>query len=157
MRRGGEQVRDVVLVAKVAAPHPTTAATLLAERVGGNGLDVALLRQHDDDLFVVDEVEDVDLAGVVGELRAPCVGVLLAHLGELRADDTVELGRVVEDRLQLGDERPQLLELLPQLLALELREAPQLHVEDVVRLQLGEPERLGHQAGARSRRRHCHG
>ena len=39
-------------------------------------------------------------------------------------------------------------ELVAQLLALELREPAQLHVEDVVRLDLGELERRGHEAGA---------
>ena len=39
-------------------------------------------------------------------------------------------------------------ELVAQLLALELGEPAQLHVEDVVRLDLGELERLRHQPGA---------
>ena len=83
MRGGGEQVRDEVLVAQVAAAHAAPTATLASERVGRDRLDVALARQHDDDLFVVDEVEHVEVADVDGELGAPLVGVLVAHLGEL--------------------------------------------------------------------------
>ena len=60
----GEQVRDEVLVAQVAAAHASATAPLPAERVGRDGLDVALARQHDDDLFVVDEVEHVEVADV---------------------------------------------------------------------------------------------
>ena len=44
-----------------------------------------------------------------------------------------QLGVAREDRLELLDRRLQLGELVAQLLALELGEAAQLHVEDVVR------------------------
>src|SRR4029078_9524468 len=98
------------------------------------------------DLFVLDEVEHVDLTGVDGELRAAIVAVLVAELGELGLDDAAELALVLEDRVQLLDGGPQLLELVAQLLALELRQAPQLHVEDVVGLDLAELERLGDEA-----------
>ena len=59
-----------------------------------------------------------------------------------------QLRLALEDRLELLDRRLQLLELVAQLLALELGEPAQLHVEDVVGLDLGELERLRHQAGA---------
>ena len=70
VRGGGEQVLDVVLVAQVAAAHAAPTATLAAERVGRDRLDVALAREHDDDLFVVDEVEHVEIADVDGELAS---------------------------------------------------------------------------------------
>ena len=60
-----EQVLDVVLVAEVAAAHALAAAALRAELVDRDRLDVALLRQHDDELFVLDEVEVGEVAGVV--------------------------------------------------------------------------------------------
>src|SRR5581483_9377693 len=49
-----------------------------------------------------------------------------------------------EDRLQLGDELDGRLVLLVELLALEGGAAAQLHVEDGLRLDLREPELLGH-------------
>ena len=58
-------------------------------------------------------------------------------------------GLRVEDRLELLDRLLELVELVAQLLALELGEPAQLHVEDVVRLDLGELERLRHEPGAR--------
>ena len=64
MRGRGEELVDVVVVALATAAHALAAATLPAERVGRDRLDVALLREHDDDLFVLDEVEHVDLTGV---------------------------------------------------------------------------------------------
>ena len=53
--------------------------------------------------------------------------------------------RVGEDRLQLADRLAGLLELGLDVDARQPGEAAQLHVEDVDRLHLGEPERLGHQ------------
>ena len=79
--------RDVVLVAELGAGHAAAAAALGPEGVGGDGLDVALGRQGDDELLVVDEVLDVHVAGVEGDLRAALVGELLAHLGQLVLDD----------------------------------------------------------------------
>ena len=64
MRGGGEQVLDEVFVAEVAAAHALAAAALHAELVDLDGLDVALLRQHDDELFVFDEVEVGEVGGV---------------------------------------------------------------------------------------------
>ena len=62
MRR--EQVLDVVLVAEVAAAHALAAAALRAELVDRDGLHVAPVRQHDDELFVLDEVEVGEVARI---------------------------------------------------------------------------------------------
>ena len=148
MGGGGQQVRDVVVVAQVAALHAPTAPTLPAERVGGDRLDVALLRQDDDDFFVFDEIERVEVAGVDGEASPPLVAIALAQLAQLVLDDRAELLLAPQDRLELLDLLAEVAELVAQLLALELREPPELHVEDEVRLDLAELERLLHEPGA---------
>ena len=84
---GGEDVADVVLVAQLGPGHAAAAAALGPERVGGDRLDVALGRQRDDELLVVDEVLDVHVADVEGDLGAPLVGELLLDLGQLVLDD----------------------------------------------------------------------
>ena len=58
----------------------------------------------------------------------------------------VELGRVGQDGLELGDGLLQLGQLLLEVDAGQPGEAAELHVEDVVGLDLGELEGLGHQA-----------
>ena len=148
MGGGGQQVRDVVVVAQVAALHAPAAPTLPAEGVGGDRLDVALLRQDDDDFFVFDEIERVEVAGVDGEASPSLVAVALAQLAQLVFDDRVELLLAPQDRFELFDLFAELAELVAQLLALELREPPQLHVEDEVRLDLAELEGLRHETGA---------
>ena len=152
MRGRGEQVLDVVLVAEVAAAHALAAAALHAELVDRHRLHVALVRQHDHELFVFDEVEVGEVAEVGGDLGAAVVAVLVADRGELVLDHAAQLRVVGEDRLELGDRRPQLVELVAELLALERGQPAQLHVEDVRGLRLAELERRDHAAPAWPRR-----
>ncbi len=79
---------------------------------------------------------------------ASIVAVLVAHRAELVLDDRAQLLVVGEDRLQLGDGRAQLFELVAQLLPLERGEPAELQVEDVAGLDLGELEGSRHQRGA---------
>src|SRR5256886_9106797 len=148
MGGGDQQAREGVVAARVSALLALTAPTLPADRVGGDRLDVALLRQDDDDFFVFDEIERVEVAGVDGEASPSLVAVALAQLAQLVFDDRVELLLAPQDRLELLDLFAELAELVAQLLALELREPPELHVEDEVRLDLAELERLLHEPGA---------
>src|SRR5262245_3412264 len=139
---------DVVLVAQLPTTNAATATALTTERVGRDRLHVALVRQHDDHFFVLDEIEGVEVTGVDRQLRLAIVGVVLADLAELVLDDTLQLLLTLQDRVELLDGRLELRELVAELLALELGEAAQLHVEDVVRLRLGELERSRLQPGA---------
>ena len=136
---------DVVLVLQRRAAHTLAPATLLAERVDVDRLHVALVREHDDDFLVLDEVQVVELAGVERDLRTARLGELLAHLGELFLDDGSQLLVALQDRLELLDGRLELVVLVLQLLLLELGEPAQRHVQDVVRLDLRELERLRHE------------
>ena len=91
MRRGHEQVLDVVVVLRVHAGHADAAAMLLT--VGGERqrLDVAGVRDRDHHLLIGDQVLDVDLALGEGDLGATLVAVLLGDLGELFLDQAVDL------------------------------------------------------------------
>ena len=73
--------------------------------------------------------------------------VPLAEVGELGADHAVDALLVAEDRPQLADRLQQLRVLGPDLVGLERGQALQAHVEDRLRLDVGELE-LGDQPGA---------
>ena len=104
-------------------------------------LDVALGRHRDDELLVVDEVLDVHVAGVVGELGAALGGELVADLGQLVLDDLAELGLVAEDRLELGDGLAQLGAIsVSRSMRGQAGELAEVHVEDVLGLELAELE-----------------
>ena len=90
---------DIVVVAEGGPGDATATAALGPERVGRDGLDVAGRAVGDDQLLVVDQVLDVDLAVVDGQLAAARRGELLAHVGQLGADDLAQLHVVAEDRL----------------------------------------------------------
>jgi hypothetical protein len=83
---------------------------------------------------------DQRLEVAADEHRPPGRAVLGRHLGELVGDDPPQEGRVGEQRLEVGDGRPQRGELGLQLGHLQRHQAPQLHVEHVAGLQLGQPD-----------------
>ena len=113
MRRRVDEVGDVVLVLQ-PAPRPRPAAAALgAERVGGDGLDVALRRHHDDELFVVDEVLDVEVAVVVLDRR--CGGGSRTRRGSRVISSLMtwrSMASSAEDGLELGDGLAELRHLL---------------------------------------------
>ena len=150
--RADVQVLDVVVLLHVHPHHPDAAAVLLA--VGGQrqALDVAGVGDRDHHLLVGDHVLDVHVALEVGDLGAALVAVALVDLVELLDDDRVDSGRVAEDRAQLGDRLHQLVVLGADLVGLERGQPGEAHVEDRLRLDLGELELL-HQA--RRGRRRC--
>src|SRR5262249_24545805 len=130
----GEQVGHVVVVTQVAALHAAAAPALAPEGVGGDGLDVTLLRENDDDLFVLDQIQGVELAGVDGDPGPTLSAVAIAYLSELVLDHRAQLLLAAEDRLELLNAVPQLAHLVPQFLTLQLRQPPELHIEDEVGL-----------------------
>ena len=126
-----------------AMPRPPRPLGL--ELLGRHRLHVAGRRHREDQRVVVDQVLDVELARVDLEHRATLLAELLADLSELVDDDAPQLGIVAEDRLELRDRLAQLAGFLFQIAATEPGEPAQLHVEDVVGLDLGELEGAGHQ------------
>ena len=137
---GGEHLGDDVAFLGLRPDDALAAAALgLVDRRLGP-LDVARPRDGDHDVLVGDQVLVVDVAAVGDDLRAPGAGELSPDLQHLVLDQAAQLGRGLEDRAELGDGRPQLLGLLPQLLTLQRGEASQHHVEDRGRLDLREAE-----------------
>ena len=139
---GDEQVRDRVLLDRARADDALAAARLAPVRDQRLALDVAAARDRDDHVLVGDEVLVGELrVGVVLDARAALAGVLRSSSSlVLVLDDLQHAPRVGEDVLELGDELDDRDVLVLDLLALERGEAPQLHLEDRVGLDLGEPE-----------------
>ena len=139
---------DVIAGAGTTAAHTFATAALPPERIRRDRLDVSRLREDDNHFFIVDEVEHVDLTDIGRKSSTALVSVARLELTELVLDDGTQLGFALEDRFQLLDRRAELLQLIMQLLAIELGKATQRHVEDVVRLHLGELEGFRHELGA---------
>ena len=131
MRRGDEELLDEVVFLELYAAHALAAALLLA--VGGHGqaLDVAAARDRDDHVLVGDEVLDVEVTRLVGDLGTTLVGIAALDLEHLVADDLLDEALVTQDALVIGN-----------LLALESGQTAQSHLEDVICLDLRKPEAL---------------
>ncbi len=143
-----EAVSSRAALGAMAMPAATTAAPLPAEVLDRLSLHVAGPAHRDDDVLLGDEILDVELALVGLELRPARVGEPLLDLEQLLLDERADLLGVSQQGLQVPDPREQLLVLGLELLARELGEAPQRHVQDVVGLDLAELELL-HQLGPR--------
>ena len=123
VRRGDEEVLDVVVVLHVHPHHADAAAALLAVGRDRQPLDVAGARDRDHHVLLRDHVLELERVLAHHDLGATLVGaaVGLLDLEQLLADQRVDAGRVAEDRAQLGDALLQVGVLRLDLLAREAR------------------------------------
>ena len=147
---GDEEVADGVLFADGLPGDAAPAAALDAVGVQRDALHVPAVAEGDDDVRVRDEVllSDV-LDGGVEDLRAALVAVLFLQVRAVLLDEGVDLLGVLQQVDEVLDELLELVVLLLDAGGLQLREAAQLHVEDGLRLAVGELERRGLQCGLR--------
>ncbi len=142
VRRRGEELRHPVFFARVHADAALAAALLRAIVLRARALDVPGVRDGHDHLFFLDEILFEDLGVVLHDLGAPLVGVLRLDLLELHDDHVVEQLRAREDGLVPADRVAELGVVLGELLVLEAREPRQAHLEDGLRLALGQGVRV---------------
>lgn len=140
MRRRDQEILDEILLLRRHALNTLATAVLAAVGVERHALDVVVVRQRDDDVFLGDEVLDVDLARVDRQARAARIAELRLDCLELVLDDGEDAALVREDGLVLLDGLQDFLVLLLDLLALEARQALQAKVEDGLSLLLRELE-----------------
>ena len=144
VRRGDVHVLDDVLLLGLHAGDALAAPALAPVGLDGRPLDVARPRDGDDHLLVGDQVLEGELDRLLDDLGPPLVGVLRLEGEQLVLDDLPHEGVGGEDRPQPLDELEHLGVLLDHLLALELRQALEPHVQDGLRLDLAQLE-LAHQ------------
>ena len=140
VRRGDEEVADVVLLARAHADPPLAAAPLRAVGRDRRPLDVAGVGDRDRHVFVGNQVLDAELAALVDDLGAALVAELLAHRLQLADHQPHQQLLAREDRAEPLDGLHQLEQLVEDLLPLEAGQPLQLHVEDRLRLELRQLE-----------------
>ena len=147
VRGGREDLRDDVVLLEVRADDAPAAATLASVGLHRQALHVAGARHGEDDVGLLDQVLDVQVAsGLVPDLGPAWVGVPLPDLGQLILDHRQKLLGVLQQGLQPANGGQQLLVLVLQLLPGQPDQSLQGHVQDVVRLDLRELE-ARHQLG----------
>ncbi len=152
VRRGHEEVLDDVLFLRLHADAALAAAALRAIEGQRRALDVSAAGHGDDHVLVRDHVLDRDLVRLGDDLRPALVAVALFDLPQLVGNDVQHQPLRAEDFLQPGDQLEKPLVLFDDLLALQAGQALQAHVEDRLRLELGELPALD-QSALRLRRR----
>ena len=140
VRRRNQEILDKVFLLRRHALDALASAVLAAVRIEGDALDVVVVRQRDNDIFLSDEVFDIDFARVDRQARAAGIAELLLDVRELRLDDAEDARFVCEDGFVLFDCFQDFLILLFNLLALEAGQALQTQVEDGLSLFLRELE-----------------
>src|SRR5688572_12863771 len=137
-----EQVLDEVAFARFGALDPAPATALRAVGVGGQTLDVAVVADGDDDVFLRDQRVHVERADAARNLRAAIVAVLLLHLQRVLADDVHHEVVVAQDRLVALDLLGHFAVLVHELLDLEPDELDELQASDRLGLHLREQDGL---------------
>ena len=151
MGRGDEEPLDEVLLARLHALDALAAAALRAVLGERAALDVSEVGHGHDHVLLDDQVFGRDPLDRGAEHGAPLVAEALADLHQLLDHDAADPGVAGEQLLQVRDLGAHLRQLVEYFLALERGQRAQAHVEDRVRLALGERE-AGHQLAARGGR-----
>lgn len=144
---GGEEVCDGVVFAEGCAFDAFAAAFLGAVLVGVGAFGVAAGGDGDDDVVFGDEVFDghVAVEGVDG--GAAVVAVFVDDFGEFFGDDGALSDGGGEDVFEVGNFCHEVVVFVGEFLTFECCEAPELHFEDGVGLDLVDVEEV-HEAGA---------
>ena len=142
MRGGDEHLLGVILLARGHAHDALAAAVLAAVGRARDALDVAEVRQRHDHAVLLNEVFRVDFAVHQADLRAALVGVFRLDGQNLLADDSQHHLFVRQHGAQIRDGLFQLGVFLLQALALQTRQARQTHIQNRLRLFVGEGKAL---------------
>ena len=119
VRRGDEEVLDVILLLQALAGDAAAAAALRAVGIDGQALDIARVREGIAAVLFFNEVLDVDLVLDVLNFRAALVAVLIADGGQLVLEDGLDKAHIAEHALVIGDAVLQLLIFVLELFAVE--------------------------------------
>ena len=140
MRGGAEDVLYIVIVIRARTADSPAALVLTAVVCDCCALDIAIVRDRDDDLFISDHVFDREVTGVIDDLCAALIAVFGGKLCELFANDLHLQLRTCQDGTQSLDRLDDLTILLLDLLTLQTGKALKTHVENSLRLYFAEVE-----------------
>ena len=142
MGRGGEHVHNAILFARGDALFAHAALTLRGVLARARALDVAVAGQGEDALLLLDEVFNVDLVLDLLNFGLARIAVLVADLKKLVLQNALEHRLVGEKLDKIGDLLFQLVKLVLELFAVESLQGLQAHIEDGLRLNIGEGKAL---------------
>ena len=140
MGRGGEHVDHRVLVAGGDALLAHAALTLRGVLARARALDVAVAGQGEDALLLLDEVFNVDLVLDLLNFGLALIAVLVADLKKLVLQNALEHRLVCEQLDKVRDLLFEFVVLVLQLFTVKTLQGLQAHIENGLRLNIGERE-----------------
>ena len=140
--RRGEHVHHRVLLTGGDALLAHAALTLSGVFGHRRALDVAVLRQGEDALLLLDQVLDVQLVLHILDLGLAVVAELVGNGGQLLLEDGLHQSLVAEDTQEVGDLLLQLLVLGLELLPVKTLQRLQAHIQNGLGLHVVQPEAL---------------
>ena len=144
-----EQELHHILVAQILADYALAAASLGAERLRRHALDVAAAGDGNQQRLVRHHVFGVELLGGAGcNARAALVAILARHVQRVFAHHLQDFARVLQQLLQKANALHGFRVLGLNLEAFQRCNAPQLQVQNCLRLQFVQLK-ARHQLGAR--------
>ena len=142
VRGNDAHLHGEVLFLRCHAGHAASAAVLRAVDGFRRALDVALPRQRDDHVLLLNQVFHVDFAVDGGQLRAARVSKFIADGADFGLDNLHQQVFVRQNRLEAGDFLLQIVVFLLEAVAFQTGQARQTHVQNRLRLLVGEVEPL---------------
>ncbi len=141
MGRGDKNIFHEILVLRHHAHLSASAAVLAPVEAHGVPLDVAVVGNRDRHVFLDDHILDIDIVHARDDLRPPLVAVFPSDFFQFLHDDIEHFPGIIEDALKGLDEPGQFLVFPIDLVALQAGEPLKPHVQDRLRLRVGEAER----------------
>ena len=126
VRGGDHQMLDHVLGARAHADAALAAARLAAVGIDGGALQIAAARNGNGDVLHLDQIFELDLAGVLDDLRAALVAELLLDFLQFLHDDAAQLLVGCQDLQIFGDLLLNVGQFIQDLLLLHAGEALEL-------------------------------
>lgn len=137
-----EEVRDDVVLLQPRTLHALAAAFLAAIQIGLGALGVSRFGDSDNDVLAGDQILVADVSVGRDDPGTPVVAVPVHDFGEFVAHDpTLPLG-FCQDVFQIGDLGLDFGQVVDDALAFQCGQAPQLHVQDCLGLDLVDVEQL---------------
>ncbi len=138
-----QQMTHSVVFARDHAGHAPSATPLGTIGAGGQALDVALLCQGNNNLFVRDEVFVLKVSCLgFFNFCAPLIAVFLFEFFEIVLNDLTDLVDIAQQQVIISNILQDLVQLVFNFLTFQGSEAGQAHIEDSFRLLLREAKTL---------------
>ena len=147
MGRVNNELRDKVLFPRLHPQPPRPSTPLLTISRNRRPLEVTRIRDSHRNLFICNEILELQLSSLINNLGAPSVPIFIPNLRQLLDNHLAQLGRRRQNRLVLRNIVANFSQLLEKLVNRELSKPVQLQFQDGVDLLIAQNQRTSGRKG----------